>query len=362
MNIEEYNEILAFHPGYYISEIIDETEITQDEFAKRLGTTPKTLSKIVNGKAKLSNEIAYKLSVMLDTSVDMWLNLQKEFDCKCLEISNKKALDEQIEILKQIDYSYFVKNNFIKDTSNISERIRRICSFLSISNLTILLEPDLCANFRSGIKEWNEKNIINNNIWLAIAIKIARDKSVKSYNPDRLKEYLPEIRGMTMKSPDVFVPRLKEIFAECGVSFVLLPKMKNAAINGAVKWLSSNKAVLAVCDRRNYADTFWFSLFHEIKHIFQHKVTYVGVTGIDDISDLNNSLEKAADEFSRNYLIPPIDYDRLIKSGDYSKNSIIKFANSIGIAPGIVVGRLQNDKIINYGSKLNSLRTKYVIY
>ena len=362
MNIKEYNEILAFHPGYYIGEIIDEMEITQEEFAKRLGTTPKTLSKLVNGKVRLSDEIAESLAIMLGTSIEMWLNLRTEFECKCIEIDNRKKLDEQKEILKKIDYQYFINNKFIKETNNINEKICRVCSFLAISNLSVLLKLDLCANFRSGTKDCNEKNIINNNVWLNIAIKIARDKRVKKYNPDRLREYLPEIRGMTIKPPNEFVPKLEYIFAECGVAFVLLPKMKNAAINGAVKWLSPNKAVLAICDRRNYADTFWFSLFHEIEHIFQHKVTYVGVTGIDNISDLNVGLEKAADEFSRDFLIPKDDYNRLIRLGVYTEKTITDFAKSIGIAPGIVVGRLQNDKIVNYNSRLNSLKVKYKIY
>ena len=41
---EEYKNIIAFHPGYYLTDIIEELEMTQDEFAKRLGTTGKTVS------------------------------------------------------------------------------------------------------------------------------------------------------------------------------------------------------------------------------------------------------------------------------------------------------------------------------
>ena len=48
-NNVEYNEIMAFHPGYYIQETIEDLEITQEEFAIRLGTTAKTISKLVNG-------------------------------------------------------------------------------------------------------------------------------------------------------------------------------------------------------------------------------------------------------------------------------------------------------------------------
>ena len=52
--ISEYNDIMAFHPGYYIKEIIDDSGLTQADFAKRLGTTPKNISILVRGEQSLS--------------------------------------------------------------------------------------------------------------------------------------------------------------------------------------------------------------------------------------------------------------------------------------------------------------------
>ncbi len=77
---------MAFHPGYYIADIIDDMEISQNEFAARMGTTAKTLSKLINGQANISNDLAKKLSVMLGTSVEVWQNLQNTYDQKLLEI------------------------------------------------------------------------------------------------------------------------------------------------------------------------------------------------------------------------------------------------------------------------------------
>ena len=79
-NYVEYNDKIAFHPGYYIKEMIDESGLTQEDFAKRLDTTPKNLSCLVRGEQSLSIDIAVKLSRMLGTTVDYWLNLQKGYD------------------------------------------------------------------------------------------------------------------------------------------------------------------------------------------------------------------------------------------------------------------------------------------
>ena len=49
----EYNINFAFHPGYYIAEIIEDMGISQDEFATRMDTTGKTLT----GPSTKINEI-----------------------------------------------------------------------------------------------------------------------------------------------------------------------------------------------------------------------------------------------------------------------------------------------------------------
>ena len=49
-NYIEYKDSLAFHPGYYIEEIVEESGLTQADFAKRLGTTPKNLCLLMRGR------------------------------------------------------------------------------------------------------------------------------------------------------------------------------------------------------------------------------------------------------------------------------------------------------------------------
>lgn len=146
-----------------------------------------------------------------------------------------------------------------------------------------------------------------------------------------MRSVLSEIREMTTKSPDVFYPRLKQIFSECGVAFVVLPYLKNSGINGAVKWLNPDKALLLINDRNKHADVFGFALFHEIKHILQQKIKTIYLSFDKKNLDLslgsNNQLnEKEADEFARQQLIPDEEYQAFIYEGNYSKKSIQHFA------------------------------------
>lgn len=79
-NYIEYNDKIAFHPGYYIKEIIDESGMTQEYFAKCLGATPDDLSKLVSGDHRLSIDMATRLSRMLGTTITYWLGLQQGYD------------------------------------------------------------------------------------------------------------------------------------------------------------------------------------------------------------------------------------------------------------------------------------------
>ena len=97
-NVNEYKDIVAYHPGYYIADIIEDMEISQAEFATRMGTTAKTLSQLINGQANISNDLAKKLSVMLGTSVEVWQNLQNTYDQKLIEIQQAKDVIQELQL------------------------------------------------------------------------------------------------------------------------------------------------------------------------------------------------------------------------------------------------------------------------
>ena len=74
---------------------------------------------------------------------------------------------------------------------------------------------------------------------------------------------------------------------------------------------------------------------------------------------LDNSLEKEANDFAGEVLIPSKEYENF-KYKNISEESIKQFALEIGIHPGIVVGRLQHDKIISV-QHFNGLKEQYKI-
>lgn len=83
--IAENIDLIAFHPGQYIGELIEDYNMSQKEFAEKLGLSPRTISKLVNGEESISNDIAQKLEKLTNISMKTWLNLQASFDRKVAE-------------------------------------------------------------------------------------------------------------------------------------------------------------------------------------------------------------------------------------------------------------------------------------
>ena len=69
------------HPGRIIKEdYLESLRLTVTDMANKLGVSRKTLSKIVNEGGAITPEMALRLARAFDTSPDLWLNLQKNFD------------------------------------------------------------------------------------------------------------------------------------------------------------------------------------------------------------------------------------------------------------------------------------------
>jgi addiction module HigA family antidote len=78
------------HPGFLVKNaLIDNTNLSITEAAQHLGVTRTTLSRLLNGHAGISPEMALRLSKFFNTSIEMWLNLQIQYDVWCVQKKTK---------------------------------------------------------------------------------------------------------------------------------------------------------------------------------------------------------------------------------------------------------------------------------
>lgn len=69
-------------PGDIIEEALEELNISLREFARAMNIAPSTASRLLSGKAAVTPEMAIKLSVVIGSSPELWLNLQQAWSLK----------------------------------------------------------------------------------------------------------------------------------------------------------------------------------------------------------------------------------------------------------------------------------------
>ncbi len=354
-NYIEYDNKVAFHPGYCIKEYIEEVGLTQEDFANRLGTTPKNISYIIRGEQSLSVDIALKLSKLMGTSAIYWLNLQSQYDALLMEFNSQSERIEERKLFQSIDYKYFRDNFNLPDLpKKVDAQILELRKFLQVSSLTVFKNKDMYVRYRSANLEKSETNIVKANIMVQIATNIAlKQADTPKFDKKKLFDTINYMLTLTEKH-DTFYPLIKKALYDCGINLVVLPNLSGSKVNGATKKMNHH-IMLMINDRNAYSDSFWFTLFHEIGHIVN------GDFGISFI-DQTGEIEDLANEFAARTLIPQEQYKIFVKKNKFTVSSIQDFAKQINRDPGIVLGRLQNDGYVDYDDwKLLSLKTKYSI-
>ena len=332
-----------YHPGEYVKDAIEALEMSSKEFSMRTGISERMLSGLISGKCNITFDLAYKLSNYFGSSIDIWTNLQNQYDIYLRRQENKQILLEDWNLLKNVK-AYLLNLGLIDEKDDKEAIVEKTRKCLGVNELRLLNTKDLLVCFKQQ-NTVKENQYFYQNMWIALALNKARKNDDLTFDKNKLISRLKEIPSFTKERANIFYPKLKELFKECGVSFVLLPYLKNSYIYGVTKWLNRDNVMLAVSNRSERADTFWFTICHEIAHVLkEHKrEAFISLNGKEDIE---------ANKIAEDILIDRKKWEEFISINDFSKKSIKEFSNLVNVHPCIVLGRLQKEKKIPYGHKL----------
>lgn len=345
---------LLTHPGETLQEVLDANGMTQSELASRIGVTAKHINEIIKGKKPISPRTADKLSNVFSLSARFWNNLQKIYDEELEAIMSRENIDdEEIEIVKKLPYQDLVTLRYIDDCAkNNTEKVLLFRKFLGITNL-LNVDEYLKTNclFRKSAKINYDSHTLA--IWMKICELETKNIPIKELNLEKLKTYLPEIKSLMFEEVNSAINKIKKILSECGIAFAVVRNLRGAPVQGYIKKLA-DKIILCLTIRNKYSDIFWFTLFHELGHLFTSSIE----TWYLDFLDQESKAEEKANAFANKILIDNKIYKLFISTGNFSKQKIIEYAEKMKVKPGILVGRLQHDGYIRY-NMYNDLRDKY---
>jgi HTH-type transcriptional regulator / antitoxin HigA len=342
----------AVAPGETLLETLEANGMSQAEFALRTGRPKKTINEIIKGKSAITPETALQFERVLNIPSGFWNNLERNYQETLARINEQKRLQGHLAWLKRLPLKALITGKYVKPYPDKIEQLQAVLNFFGIATPEQLEKScNLGVSYRKSDAFKSDDCSIA--AWLRIGELHARKIVCESYNTAQFKNALEDIRGLTMQLPTIFQKEVVRLCADAGVAVVFVPELPGIRTSGATWWLHSKKAVIQLSLRHKSDDHLWFSFFHEAGHILLHgkKEKF-----IED--DNKNAKESEADKFASDFLIPTKQYRQFIQQESYSSAAIRRFAGEIGVASGIVVGRLQHEGLIPH-SHCNELKLRY---
>ncbi len=343
-------------PGDTLLELLEERGMTQSELAQRTGRPIKTINEIIHGKKALTAETAMQLERVLGAPASFWLNRERIYREHLARQTADAALRSQQDWLDNFPVRDMQNKGLLPKTGNKAKLLVALLQFMGLAepnNWEIVYQSNFVRYRKTAAFESSTHAL---SVWLRQGQLEAQELFCDLYNKALFSRLLSgKIRALTCEPPHIFQDKLVDLCAGVGVAVVFVPQIKGARVSGAARWLDKNKALIQLSLRYKTNDHFWFSFFHEAGHIIKHGKRDVFIDFVDGEED---KVEEEANKFAAAQLIAPAAYGRFVVEEDFSKTAVRRFAEEIGIAPGIVVGRLQHDGHVPF-SHLNDLKERF---
>ncbi len=341
-----YQPNKAIHPGITVGRTLASLGMTQKSLAERTGVTEKHISSIINGDSSITPETALLFANALGGTPSFWSNLQSNYEAVRVRLENEKLAAQEIGLITSHPYAELKKRGYVQDVRGAAQKVMELWRFYGVNSLNSVQLTEAVAWRRGTTEQVRAESLA---AWLRCGELEAKEQAekieIQEYDETKLKALLPKIRTYTKCEKD-FWNNLVQDLADVGVSLIAVEHFKGTRANGATRWIGGNPVIQLSAFGRN-ADGVWFSLMHEIGHILIHgrKEKFISFSNGAKSHD-----EAEADIFAARTLIPDDSYHQFLTKQDFSEGAIRSFAQQQDINPGIIVGRLKNDKWLSYGS------------
>ena len=329
--------------GKYLKDYLEYNNISQTEFATRIGITQKHMNEIINGKTRITLEMA--------GNIERLTGIKSEF---IINVENSRILKENIlrqygnidNLKKEITIKYHIneikKRNWIKfkDETDILQVCIDLLDFLKIKDFDIIPKLEKQILFK---KTGNDFNKIA--LWIAHCDETIKQQNVNEYNSYNLMLLIKDLQELAYNN-SIDIDKVRELLNKYGIYFACEKALTGTKIRGCFR-VKGKQPAIYVTDNYAGKDSFFFELFHELGHC---KSDYnEGKNKI--IIDGNEKKEEKADKFALEVMIPENVWNEII-NGKIEKNKLEKISQTEKIPMSFIVGRLAKKDLITYRSRL----------
>ena len=179
--------------------------------------------------------------------------------------------------------------------------------------------------------------------WQCRVIALAKKRSLENKYKQKTitEEWLINLAHLSCV--DDWKKRVIEYLQDAGIRLVIEFHLSNTYLDGAAFLLSDGSPVIGMTLRYDRLDNFWFVLFHELIHIIKHLHKGDIESIFDDLDAKADDIEQEADEQAGEILVSEDKWNTALVRYLRSKDSILAFANELGIHQAIVAGKIRRE-------------------
>ena len=347
-----YEPDYAVPPGWVLEERLIDRQFSHAEFARRCGRSAKLISEIIAGKAPIEPVTALQFEKVLGLDASIWLGMESDYRLHQEREAEKQRAAELDEWSKAFPVSELVKRGIIARPSSSADRVSELLSFFGVASVEAWQNRQNKVRVAYSHSSSFKSDEFALATWLRLGELKAEKVDCADYNETKFMRSLKRIRKLTGAQSIELLAEAKRLCRKSGVALTVVKPLPKTALSGASWWLTPRKAVIQLSARHMRDDYLWFSLFHEAAHILLHSKRSIFVHETD------NKITEAdveANIWAANFLVPAPEWERFVDSSQFSRAAVLRFAEEQGIAPSIVVGRLQHEKLIPW-NRLHDLR------
>lgn len=349
-----YRPDYATPPGYVLEDHLEAHGLTPAKFAERHSLATELVDDILTGSVAIDDKLASILEQDFDVSADLWIRMEASYRRELAHLEAAKRAEGFAPWAKNFPVREMVKRGIIEKPLSDGDAVLTLLDFFGVASVEDWQSSHKVANVAYRHSPTFTSNEFNLAVWLRLGELEAQWQQRSAYDSETFLGVLSEIRSLTRESTEA---ALDQAFALCnrsGVALALVQPFPKVAVSGATRWLSDTRPLIQLSGRHKTNDHLWFTLFHEAAHVLLHGREQIL---IDSIGDQIPGLDAEADRWASDFLIAPADWDSFTDAGYFGEWPVRQFAHAQGIAPALVVGRLQRERLIAWSS-LNHLKAR----
>ena len=357
----QYNPDYAVPPGWILEEELDNLGLSQAEFARQCGFSPKLISEIVSGEAPIDAQTATQFDRVLGGGADIWVRLESTYRLRLAQQAEAQAASDSAKWAKKFPVNELVKRGKIAKPSSPANTVTTVLSFFGVGSVDAWQSKYNTASvaFRHSPSFKSDPQALAT--WLRLGEIEAEQTECADYDQAAFEQALTRIRALTATTTGEMFTEAQNLCQQSGVALCFTKPLPGIALSGAAWWTTSQKPIIQLSARHMTNDHLWFSLFHEAAHILLHSNKQVFIDPIrsqsPDTEHEESEAESEADQWAQDFLIPRTQWDEFANSFRGNPMEVQQFAQQQGIAPGIIVGRLQRQGLLPW-NRLNALKRK----